>query len=246
MAWQTPKTDWSRADGVRDVDLNRIEGNILELYNNDGLRSDRTVYVNASIGDDTTGDGSSWSPYATISKALATIPRNLNGRDARISIAAGTYTEDVEIRGFDAPILLTGTAGDDVIVHSLRVDGCHCGLDNITMAATSNVFIVNCGTLVGEGNISTNGGRITVNYNSTLSLNAATCGSSGSFAIIVDRGSRFCVRELYGQGNTYGISCQGGSVVAFGDSYLEADDMLYFTAMGGRIYSGAQASIPVY
>ena len=33
MAWQTPKTDWSSADGVRDTDMNRIEGNALELKN---------------------------------------------------------------------------------------------------------------------------------------------------------------------------------------------------------------------
>lgn len=28
MAWQTPKTDWTPADGVADADLNRIEGNL--------------------------------------------------------------------------------------------------------------------------------------------------------------------------------------------------------------------------
>lgn len=33
MAWQTPKTNWSSADGVRDTDMNRIEGNTLELKN---------------------------------------------------------------------------------------------------------------------------------------------------------------------------------------------------------------------
>lgn len=32
MAWQTPKTDWSAPDGVSNVDMNRIEGNILEVY----------------------------------------------------------------------------------------------------------------------------------------------------------------------------------------------------------------------
>lgn len=31
MAWQTPKTDWTPADGVADVDFNRIEGNIVHL-----------------------------------------------------------------------------------------------------------------------------------------------------------------------------------------------------------------------
>ena len=33
MAWIAPKTNWSAADGVRDSDFNRIEGNTLELYN---------------------------------------------------------------------------------------------------------------------------------------------------------------------------------------------------------------------
>lgn len=33
MAWQTPKTNWTPADGVADADFNRIEGNIQELQN---------------------------------------------------------------------------------------------------------------------------------------------------------------------------------------------------------------------
>lgn len=32
MAWQTPKTDWGAPDGVRNTDLNRIEGNAQYLY----------------------------------------------------------------------------------------------------------------------------------------------------------------------------------------------------------------------
>lgn len=31
MAWQTPKTNWTSADGVQDLDLNRIESNVTEL-----------------------------------------------------------------------------------------------------------------------------------------------------------------------------------------------------------------------
>jgi len=31
MAWQTPKTNWTSADGVSDADMNRIEGNIALL-----------------------------------------------------------------------------------------------------------------------------------------------------------------------------------------------------------------------
>lgn len=48
MAWQTPKTDWTMADGVRDADLNRIEGNTLHLY--DGMNAlqrglDEAIFV---------------------------------------------------------------------------------------------------------------------------------------------------------------------------------------------------------
>lgn len=32
MAWQAPKTDWEAQDGVRNTDLNRIEGNTLDLH----------------------------------------------------------------------------------------------------------------------------------------------------------------------------------------------------------------------
>ena len=34
MAWTTPKTDWTTADGIADTDLNRIEANILYLKTN--------------------------------------------------------------------------------------------------------------------------------------------------------------------------------------------------------------------
>lgn len=36
MSWQTPKKDWTRADGVRNTDLNRIEGNVEHVYDNLG------------------------------------------------------------------------------------------------------------------------------------------------------------------------------------------------------------------
>ena len=48
MAWSTPKTDWTGVDGVRDSDLNRIEGNSLHLYNDVGALKqhiDDTLYA---------------------------------------------------------------------------------------------------------------------------------------------------------------------------------------------------------
>lgn len=49
MAWQTPKTDWVAGDGTTDTDYNRIEGNILELYNNTATVETRVSTVEEFI-----------------------------------------------------------------------------------------------------------------------------------------------------------------------------------------------------
>lgn len=56
MTFQTPKTDWTSADGVDTADLNRIEGNIGELKgDHDSLElsvnshhSDTTIHKTSS------------------------------------------------------------------------------------------------------------------------------------------------------------------------------------------------------
>ena len=37
MTWQTPKTGWDAKDAIRDVDLNRIEENVLFVREEDSL-----------------------------------------------------------------------------------------------------------------------------------------------------------------------------------------------------------------
>lgn len=245
MAWQTPKTDWTGADGVRNTDMNRIEGNILELYNGK-LRVDTYLYVDATTGSDTAGTGTAAAPYKTINKALSVIPRDTNGKDAVISISGGYYPEDVIIRGFDAPITLMN-GGQSVTVRSFRVDGCHCSLSNgIEIITSSVVQIVNGGMLTGAGALYVDGAYVKLNYGAVVSLDLITCDNSPSFAIVVDGGSRLNAGLLDGNGNVAGLSAQGGSIISFGDINMEIDDIIYFTALGGRIYNGAQTSAPNY
>jgi len=240
MAWQTPKTDWTSVDGVRYSDLNRMEGNMLELYNIDGLRADRVVYVNASTGNDTTGIGSASAPFKTITKALGSIPCNLNGKSVILSISAGSYPEAVTIKGFDGPLTINGSNGT-VNVNSLRVEGCFCTLTNIVLTTSSAVFIMDGASLVGNGSLVVSGSYVRVGYSSRLSLASVACHDNSSFAVVVDDASIFNAMDLRGDNNANGISCQGGSIVAFGDINMEVSSIAYFTAMGGRIYSGAQA-----
>lgn len=241
MAWQSPKTNWTGTDGVRYDDLNRIEGNILELYK-DNARDDIYVYVNASTGNDNNGNGTAAAPYRTINKALSAVPRNLNGHGVTLSIAGGTYPEAITIKGFDAPIVLMNN-GETVSVNSLRVDGCHCSLSgNITILSRGTAYITNCGTLTGAGTLSVEGASVTVNYGSTVSLDTVVCNNSPGFAISVDGASSFYAWYLDGNANASGLASQGGSVLAYGDINMEIDSSIFFTALGGRIYSGAQPS----
>ncbi len=62
------------------------------------LDEDMTVYV-ATTGSDTTGDGTAIAPYKTITYAISKIPNDLGGHTAIISIADGTYDEDIVVRG---------------------------------------------------------------------------------------------------------------------------------------------------
>ena len=50
-----------------------------------------TYYVNASTGNDTTGDGSQGAPWATIGKAFSSVPSNENNT---VYIAPGTYDRE--------------------------------------------------------------------------------------------------------------------------------------------------------
>lgn len=54
------------------------------------LFENTTYYVNATSGSDTTGDGSSSAPYATLQKAISVVPKNLNGYQATV-ILSGTF-----------------------------------------------------------------------------------------------------------------------------------------------------------
>lgn len=84
------------------------------------------LYVNAATGSDTTGDGTSGTPYGSIGRALEDIPTIVN-RTYTVHVADGTYREQVNVDRFvflsyldtgDALIALTGnttTPGNCII-----------------------------------------------------------------------------------------------------------------------------------
>ena len=74
--WSTDQTTWKReAERVGAAPV---------------LKAGKTIYV-STTGRDETGDGSESSPYATIQKAIDSLPKNLGGNTVTINVASGTY-----------------------------------------------------------------------------------------------------------------------------------------------------------
>ncbi|HMM30342.1 MAG TPA: BppU family phage baseplate upper protein [Clostridia bacterium] len=87
------------------------------------LMADKTLYV-ATTGSDTTGDGSSGAPYATLQKAADVAVKNLNGYTLTINIAAGTYNAGATFKNIvNGTLQITGAGvASTFIVGSLRFE----------------------------------------------------------------------------------------------------------------------------
>ena len=242
MAWQTPKTDWAAADGVRNTDFNRIEGNILELYNG-VARTNLTVYV-ATTGSDTNGAGTSALPYATITKALNSIPKNLDGRTVVINIAAGTYAETVSVNGFYGGMLRFSGSGT-VTINNLDVRACTLYVDNIVLACTAGtgIIVTDNATLIVTSSVTLT--------SSTLGLLVTNCSSvhiGGSLSltgmatgIAASNNARIFVSTISGSGIGTVMTASSGATIAYGGNSATANTAIAATSTGGRINTGSQA-----
>lgn len=252
MAWQTPKTNWFAADGVRDTDMNRIEGNILHLYATDAVRSALVVYV-STTGNGTTGAGTPAAPYKTITKALSVIPKNLNGMSVSISIAAGTYEESVDISHFyGGTISLTGASNAAVTIRGLNVLNSICTVSNIALTVSST----------GATSITVGNGAY-VTFESSITVQAVGCGiqchsggmliaqqsviaNSSGVAVRVTTQGRAHIGTLAGTGSKQLFAADSGGQISYGAYTHTGHSTTFSTFNGGRIYTGAQTSPAIY
>jgi len=106
-------------------------------------------YVDATNGNDLNNGLSSESSFATIRKAIDSLPKNIRSV-ININLAKGTYSEDVELRGFfgDGTIRIKGDSviSDAVSINSFLAVGCTikiliigCNFTN-TSGIKANIF----------------------------------------------------------------------------------------------------------
>lgn len=249
--WQTPKTDWAAEDGVLNTDFNRIEENIEYLYDRPtALTANVTVYVSTS-GNDTTGDGTSATPYATIMKALSVIPKNLNGFDATLSIAAGVYSEGVVIKGYTGGHILVN-GGGAITVQYLRIISSNVFLDSGTWTITpltsiEALWLERGATLQSSAAITITAGSsgITAFVNSSFTSIDTVTISNVNTAVISSVDSGVHLTRVAGASNNTGLAAYNNARISFSGNELSAN-VAYVTGNGGKIYSGGQTSIPNY
>lgn len=256
----TPETGSAYYATVERADSPTVVGtpvnaqNLNAMQEAAGLTAHKVVYV-STAGSNSVGDGSAANPYATINKAISTIPANLNGYTARIYIAAGTYTENVTIQNIGNGIIaLTGITGDVVtIAGTVTVTNVqYMEIFNISFNIADSFFSVVGSRISIHAQFSASGGQYGVyaNHGSSLMfLNTVTINNAGatasSIAVTATNCSNIYVESLLGD-NTVAFAATRGATCSYGTDGSTSSAAKFFTERGGRIYSGAQTSAPNY
>lgn len=252
----TEYVTWERADEptVEGTPINKELFDSIEKDLGAGLSANKTIYVSGA-GSDALGDGSSANPYATVQKAVNSLPNNLNGFNATIHIAAGTYNEDVLIaRTFGGNIVLSGESSANVNIRSLRVSyGSSVMIQNIVLSVTggfnNNAIAVTTAELICTSKILVNGGvenGVYVNFNGYVYMLELNVNNTTYAAINVTNRSSVYVGTVSGAaGEGMFFRSANGSALAFSAATVESPTVYAATA-GGRIRSGAQTMIPNY
>ena len=223
------------------------------------LTGDVTLYV-ATTGSDVTGDGTSAAPYATIQKAVDSLPKWLDGYTATIDIANGTYEEALRVSGFQGGILAIGYAFRSVTVRSVTVNASSTVRLELSIARTAGTggtpLSVRNGSsvMIGDNMVIDGGGLgsgIEVETGSLLYTGEdlmddlrTTINNCPYNAVYVTGGSRIQLSIVQGSNNKTGFRANGGTII-YSSSTLTATT-LHVTTNGGRIYAGAQTSVTKY
>lgn len=224
------------------------------------LTGNKNLYVSNS-GSDTTGDGTQANPFASIQKAIDTVPKNINGHMVEINVASGTYTGfsissfygcaiknkyGITIRGAtDGDTVISGgvaviSCASFVFIEKIEVTGNESGFNIAVLNCPSQVRLhtVKCtGTTTDSGLWFLN--SIATIYNVTVSnktCRAFEIAGSVVFASLIE-GSENNVCFQVGSKNS------GMSGLLIGDSHNITGTTKYVLKRGGVAFvDGVQAT----
>ena len=240
----------TRADEPSVVGTPINAANLNAMQEGVGLSASKYVYV-STTGSDTAGTGSQAAPFATITKALSTIPKNLNGFEATIYIAAGTYPENVLIRGFTGGVLrISGEEGSSFTISGMEVIlSQFVEVRNIAMNISGSYLSLVGANMRIHSPFTASGGQYGANtafYSNLIFLNTATISNTTNYAVVASSLSKVYVATLAGSGNKMSVACTLGGNCVLGSDTMTSSGTQYFTDTGGRILAGSQTQVPNY
>lgn len=253
VSGQTNVYDMTRADAPvqEGTPLNKA---LLDQKANT-LTQNVTVYVSTS-GNDLNGDGSSVAPYKTIQAALNSIPRNLGGCTAKVSIAEGTYNERIDVSGFSGGHLIVGEAERTVTIRGINVNNSShvtFNISNVTWAsgfAGTIVYIgYNSSVSLGYGMTVRCAGSeevgVGVTYLSKLNANntVLTVLNCARTAVLATYGSIVALTTITGSSNTaLGLLAERGSILSYSTATISSTEG-NASRTGGRILTGSGSEL---
>lgn len=135
------------------TDTTQLYQALLKLLPRERLNAPFTVYV-APSGSDTTGDGSSGNPFASLQRAFnfANSTFDFGGQTVTIQLADGTYAQGLQAAGaaigstVQTPIVIEGNAANpaNVVIHVTGLDcitaqnGAGLMVQNLTLRSTAS------------------------------------------------------------------------------------------------------------
>ncbi len=188
-----------------------------------GVNADKTVFVSKS-GSDTLGDGTASNPYQTIMKAVNSLPKNLNGKRMVINIAAGTYSETVNIEHFVGGVItINGVVGAGVTITGLTMQNCAVLVDAISLnVGSGGIFVGAKGMLYSaSSNITVSGAAngVILRYGAVMEITTRlTINNATNRAIQVQYASTASIAALAGSGNSIGVYVYNSEVYLFGNT----------------------------
>lgn len=257
----TPVANMTNTYDMERADVPLIEGTPVDkaLFDNKAytLSESVTVYV-SKTGSDVNGNGTNVAPYATIQKAIDSIPKCLGGFIATVDIADGTYSERVRVEGFYGGRLNIGVSGRAVTVQGISVftsEMVRLNISNLTSASgdTDTPLYVGQGSNVAVVGVMTINGRNTALYGVAVEQNSSlvatvnlTVNNTTTSAILANSGGSIACGRVLGSGNAgAGLRAETGGTIAYNTSGMTAATN-YVAVTGGRVYGGSQTSVPNY
>jgi nitrous oxidase accessory protein NosD len=207
----------------------------------------QTTWYVATTGSDTTGDGTSGNPWATIQHAVNTV-----AADDTINVAAGTYNENVVIdktltlMASSSPVIDAGgtpttpnVIGIAIAANNVTVDGF-----TVTNARGSNsggIYIG--GTFVGE---TRNLRGVTVKYCTVHDSNFGIYpwGTGSGNANVVDHNTVYDIYDDMSGGGGVGIVLWDEGVSAVGNSDNEVTNNTVYNCDRQGIFLGSGEDVP--